>query len=522
MTNLSGSAGHSWSPIFGREGQILISLLGLREASRLPNFTALPFPQTSPTELESIELLTASAGAPRTEGNALVRVGAACTNKRLRRWCIENKSYTLPLNVIMVEITIGGSNAPICHGAGRAHQTLSDLVRRVEYVDCNGKLRIVDKPEHLRAAAGCFGVMGVVTHVVFEMSPMTCAEMSPVKMPVARAVPPPDDLKIEDIPIPLRLPDLTPAERKEDLDRFERQCATDYYHEVFWFPYSDYCWVNCWNATTDEEGVEDYPSSGTIFFQFISQFTMNVIQNAHILNEIITATHLSEATVTLFSRAAMFAMPEKPVKTYLTDALHFQRAIQNIRVLDMEVEMPLPAKKDNPTVPDFAVVRRAWWDAILTCYKHNDTCPQRMPLEMRIMGGSDVILAPQRGNTLGTCSIEVLTLMSAKDIWLPHAQEFLDKWMSYTDADGQRLRTRPHWAKQWVPNTVDGEPWLHRLKGVDYKEEIEEFKNVLSSIGKEHGWKLVDLKRMFSNDLLDELFFDDVEVKGGAGRIRKA
>ena len=72
----------------------------------------------------------------------------------------------------------------------------------------------------------------------------------------------------------------------------------------------------------------------------------------------------------------------------------------------------------------------------------------RMPLEMRIMGGSDVIMAPQRGNTMGTCSIEVLTLQNCKDIWQPFAQDVLDKWMGYKH-EGKFLRTRPHWAKEW-------------------------------------------------------------------------
>jgi hypothetical protein len=95
------------------------------------------------------------------------------------------------------------------------------------------------------------------------------------------------------------------------------------------------------------------------------------------------------------------------------------------------------------------MVQRAWWDAILKTYEHSDTCPQRMPLEMRIMGGSNVIMAPQRGNELGTCSIEVLTLESCKKVWEPFAQEVLDTWMSYTDSQGKRLKTRPHWAKEW-------------------------------------------------------------------------
>jgi hypothetical protein len=81
-----------------------------------------------------------------------------------------------------------------------------------------------------------------------------------------------------------------------------------------------------------------------------------------------------------------------------------------------------------------------------------------MPLEMRIMGGSDMIMAPQRGNTLETCAIEILTLYSAKDIWPSYARKVLDTWKSYKDKDGKKLRIRPHWAKQWQEFEVDGRP----------------------------------------------------------------
>lgn len=82
-------------------------------------------------------------------------------------------------------------------------------------------------------------------------------------------------------------------------------------------------------------------------------------------------------------------------------------------------------------------------------YKYDNTCPQRMPLEMRITGGSGVVMAPQRGNSLGTVSIEILTLQNAVPLWRDYAQEVLDLWMSYTDDDGKRIQTKPHWAKEW-------------------------------------------------------------------------
>ena len=172
------------------------------------------------------------------------------------------------------------------------------------------------------------------------------------------------------------------------------------------------------------------------------------------MNELIKLTDMTEAQVTLISFFSMMNFPEVkenelPITTYLPDALHYQRAIQNVRVRELEVEMPLTAKPGEPNKVDYTNVQKAWWDAILKVYEHNDTCPQRMPVEMRIMGGSDMLMAAQRGNNLGTCCIGVLTLESAAKLFPKYAQEVLDKWMSYTDAEGKRVRTIPHWAKEW-------------------------------------------------------------------------
>jgi hypothetical protein len=483
-------------------------MLNLHTATELPNLAALPLPESPPTELETIEEVA------KTDNGALVRIGAACINERLRRWCVNNNKLTLPFNVIMVEITIGGANAPICHGAGRKHATLSDLVRKIEYVDAHGELQHVDNPEHLRAASGCFGLMGPVTHITLELSHMTYALTHPVKMPAICAVPPPTDLPEKDIP-PALLKYWTKlsTEQKAACQRdFEQQATNNYYSEWFWFPYSDYSWVNCWDDTTDASDVKSFPDNTHIFLSFIQTFAMNVMQNATLLEKLIEKVHMSEAAVTLLSRAAMFALPEGPRKTYVTDALHFQRAIQNIRVRDVEVEMPLVAKKGSSSAKpeiDYAPVQRAWWDAILLTYANSTTCPMRMPLEMRIMGGSNVIMAPQRGNDLGTCAIEILTLYGVADVWIPFAQAVLDKWMALKNpATGERLRTRPHWAKEWYDGlTVDSKPWLDRLINVDYKAERQEFVDTLAAVGKEAGWTLADIQSRFSNKMFDQLYF---------------
>lgn len=67
------------------------------------------------------------------------------------------------------------------------------------------------------------------------------------------------------------------------------------------------------------------------------------------------------------------------------------------------------------------------------------------------MKDSDVLMAPQKGNTLGTCSIEALTPLYMDAEWPAFAQKLLDKWMALRTFKGaaKRLNIRPHWAKEW-------------------------------------------------------------------------
>lgn len=56
--------------------------------------------------------------------------------------------------------------------------------------------------------------------------------------------------------------------------------------------------------------------------------------------------------------------------------------------------------------------------------------------------------------------------------------------------------------------TIDGKPWIEKLKHEDYAAEIVEFKRILSRIGKKHGWTLEDIQKRFSNELFDGLIYD--------------
>lgn len=123
------------------------------------------------------------------------------------------------------------------------------------------------------------------------------------------------------------------------------------------------------------------------------------------------------------------------------------------------------------------------------------------------MGDSDIIMAPQYGHKLGVCSIEILTLQEEADHWTDYAQGVLDRWTALRDAKGQLIPVRPHWAKEWKDYHVDGKLWQEKLKEELYKDQISEFKTVLEKIGQKDHWSMTDMRKRFSNQMLDYLFF---------------
>ncbi|KAL7266367.1 hypothetical protein RUND412_011088 [Rhizina undulata] len=494
---------HTWSSMFSEDDQIFVSMLNVKTATFVPDPSSL-IPNSADNasnEFKQIELATEDIAG--YEGKKrLARVGASVTNEEFRRWAINN-GWTLPLNVIMVEITLGGSNAPICHGAGITHKTLSDLVRQIEYVDANGVFRAVSDPEQLKAAAGAFGLLGVVTHVTFELDIMTYAEMKPLKQDVNLAIPPPTGF---DVPSAIRK-NYTDAELEAARVDFVSKAETGYYAEWFWFPYQQKAWVNCWNNTEDSTDVIDYPTYPDLFLQWVSGWLGGVIND-----DVLFRAFPGQWQAVILGSLAMLALPPNgplntDIKTYLIDGLHFRRGVQNMRVRDTELQIPIPPLASDPTKPDWSVVQQAWWDAIAVTYD-DSTAPMRITLELRIMSSSDIIMAPQTNNTFGTASIEVLTSMAAADegVWDQYVQKIIDKWMSY-ERNGAKLNVRPHWAKEWESFTFNGLAMADHLKQDAYKDEIPKFTSVLAEIGATQNWTLSDIQTRFSNSLLDYIFF---------------
>lgn len=199
----------------------------------------------------------------------------------------------------------------------------------MEYVDATGEHRTISDPAHLKAAAGCFGLLGVVTHITFELDKMSYAVLEPVKPDISLAIPP---LSLADVPMALRKT-WTKAQYTTALADFENRASNDYYSEWFWFTRSQQAWVNTWNATDDKEGVVNYPSPFMTWFQWVQGWLGAVITGNPIFQDMpgrwqaeILAT-FGMVALPPFEFSEMQQNKTTAIKTAMPNALHFRRGV---------------------------------------------------------------------------------------------------------------------------------------------------------------------------------------------------
>jgi hypothetical protein len=297
---------------------------------------------------------------------------------------------------------------------------------------------------------------------------------------------------------------ITEAQMAEAWNDFVHHAENDYYAEWFWFPYRDECWVNCWNNDGERVEAADYPDAPETFTEEAESYL------GELANQTLFRLLPPRWQADLTAAIAMVALPrDRTITTPLIDALHFRRGIQNMRVLDMEMEIPIAPRADDPSKPDWTICQKAWWAVIDSLYtRHNapDDAPMLVALEMRVMGDSNVTMAPQHGNSLGTCSIEVLTsLNTPPETWRAFMQEITDAWTFYVGPGGAPLNVRPHWAKQWSGLKFRGVPANEYLRKIAYRDRLPEFAAGLGAIASAGGYTLAEARSRFSNPLLDQL-----------------
>lgn len=507
---------HSWPSLFSNTNELLLCLLPLAVTdsisyARCGDHSIDQQIKDWGSEFSFIEVVKDLG-----DGHAAVKVGAATTNIEMLNWSKES-SWTLPLDVIAIMITYGGSNAPICHGAGLQHKTLSDLVIGIEFVNANGELQKVDDPEKLKAVSGCFGLAGIVTAITFKMDKTTYAKFQPKKnsanFKMVQAIPRPG----------------TPRE-DPTFTKMVDLCENHYYTEFFWFPNhgsEEGFWQNCWNndgqypPNTLNSAVDfEYQVASSFLFELAMKILKPLTLLPSLDDDIDSGSQpgwLRYFFTKAISLAALTALPapENPITTTLVEALHFRRGFHYIVVRDMEMEIPVPSLPDGS--PDWSILPRAWWDAVDLIEKSADqglyACD--LTLEGRVMGCSEVLMAPQFGNKHGTISIEVLsTRIVPQKTWEDFKVKLAEVWMSYKDHDGTPLHGRVHWAKE-MPRTVTFQGESLPIVEYDHKvyaTNMEMFFKTLSNLTEKVS--IGDISRLFSNTWLDRLFKPEWERYG--------
>eukprot|EP00040_Diaphanoeca_grandis_P010113 m.51793 g.51793 ORF g.51793 m.51793 type:complete len:587 (+) comp21501_c0_seq1:293-2053(+) len=522
-----GGYRHSWSPVFSEDDEYFISMLPPDLVANLPSKEIKRDPNN---ELMSIELV----GEPfKVDGKTkhLCRFGAAVTSQMFLNWFKSptggNGAWTIPIDVILVEVSSGGTFGAICHGTGVGSKTLADLITKLEFVNANGDLQVVDSSNEaqLKAVAGCFGLVGVTTHMTIPLDAMTLAEFHPQQVSMFEACPP---MQMSDVPPQIQqYAKEYESKFAENGEKFGQAVMNSYYNEYFWSPLQKDVLVNNWKTNSDLSKVDkNFLSKWEVQFQSWSQFIASLLFESKILPRLSADSNfvykwlyrkldggLSKALGDFFMLTQSTKEVEYP---YLPDALHFTRGIQNIPCSDLEWSINIPLIDGEY---DWSVVRNAWWAAIRIAYEYKDNwLPQQLPLEMRIMGNSDVALAVQKDFDL-TCTIEVLTISRHGSKppynWFEYCQKITDAWSAIKDKSGNPVKMRPHWAKAWDMRDPDDETKGLKVNGVDiktflkteYADASAKFKTQVTSIAQEGGWNPKDIKTRFGNKLFNELGF---------------
>jgi len=478
---------HSFTNLFGDDGTVLISMLPVIPARLNFDLPEEQYPDLSISTTDGdLNYLAVD------EKSGILTVGGGVTNEMIRKYLVNsNSNWQVPTSVVLVEVTAGGFLSTICHGAGMNYRTISDYVTSVEFVDPNGEVfeipgALPNGKEILKSAAGALGLFGIVTKVSFKLEPKSIAVFAPAKVPLAKAIPPPDSTS------------------NDDIQAFYKNCEKSY-NGFIWFPGANDVWVYCWDTTNqvppNKKLTPEYPSKQEASEQEWRSFLFDQIRW---VNAILGGFSWWR---TLRSDLALASMPDysnNPVYTPKENAMYFARGLRNVKLRDAELEIPLlleGSQADNRKAWDLA---RAFWSAAVE-YVKNELIIDAT-LEMRILAGSNVTLAPERGNKY-TLSVEIvadaptdLNRAAWEEEWKRTVKGFhviMGKVAKENGIPSHLLR--PHWAKEHYLSVPEFRARFGDQPFVDFKAD-------LAAVAKSRNLSMADFFSRFSNNYLDDLF----------------
>lgn len=377
---------------------------------------------------------------------------AGATNRQIND-VLEQHGLTLPFNVVLESVRIGGLVATGSHGSGWDTPTLSDLVEAIEVVNAAGDVvcyRVTTHgPAIMSAARLSLGLFGIIYRVYLRVEPTYRVHQRDMHVPIAVMLSTIGEL----------------APRHEAVD-------------VYYWPYQKDVTLRVWDRTdaprtaapTRKTRRRRYGHAAFAVFHGCEQWIMRTWPP--------TTPAIAAFNYRWF--------PQYDRVTDVVEAIHWRNAIEMLRVSCVEFAFKLD--------PDFETFHQAWQDAleVIDAWAAQGRYPFNMTLNARFVNSSDCLLAPASGPG-HTCYIEILS-SSPTPFWQEFASAIAARWMKLPGA-------RPHWAKEW-----GFIPGIETFIGQAYGDQLTQFLAVRDALA-------VDPQRMFSNDLLDRVVFDNPALR---------
>jgi len=423
--------------------------------------------------------------------HAAVKFGASTLNLHYYDWALAN-NWTMPANTIMHYMSIGGVAMGTCHGGGIGHQTLADRIMELEYVDALGELQVINDPELLKVIGGSMGMLGIVTSITYRLDEMTYARFWPQHIPdgLESIVPPAGD----------PLPEQTLV------------FLTNYYSEAIQYPRHHgapgVLWMNSWdNLGRAEDAIslidhkEDEFQRSYIFLEDVANKGFKTIIEYFGSHE-----YLYWLFGWITGSASSIAMNNWNTSktTTATEAMHFQRGLHFMSVKAAELIVPIP-ELDNGE-PDWRVFQEVVFDMqeVLHEFQDNDLYPVDLALENRMMSGSEMLMSAQYGNKWSLAIEAASSPLVPEHIWEDFKNALAAKWKNYHDKDGNRLKVRPHWAKEF-PHMV-GEQDIYDYMREVYADQIPAYVEGVKHLMEVTNGNLTHTLKTFSTKYLDQIF----------------
>lgn len=377
-----------------------------------------------------------------------VWVGPGVTNRELNA-ALARHDLTLPYNVVMETVRVGGIVSVGTHGSGRDTGTLGDLIEAAEVITATGERRLLSEAtvgaETMRAVKLSFGMFGILARIQLKVVPAFRVVQRDRLLP-----------------------------RESVLENVRALVDGHDAADLYWFPFTDKIWVRTADRT-DAPATRRGHGLGFLTCNFLQM----LLCSGWLRGVVRRLPSLTPHTWRNFLRVMTFG--DRVLGQ--AEAQACRRWLELFPCRCIEVAFKLDPKGDR--------VREAWaaMQELVDEWAARGKYPLNVTVNARFIGSSDALLSPAFGEGV-TCYIEALSAEPTEG-WEEFSAELATRWLAIPGA-------LPHWGKEFehIPGIVG-------VVREQLGDRLERFLGALERTG-------TDPDGMFVNPLIDRLLLEPV------------